>query len=314
MSGPRAGVDEGVDGLWQVGFELAAEPGPALLEALEAMALSASIFAAEVDANDDAVRWRADLLFRAEPERAAIEAELDTLLAEHGLARQRAVEIAWLPHQDWLAAVRMVRPPLRVGRFYVHGAADAPPPLPRLVPLLIEAGLAFGSGEHATTGACLEAFDRLLRRRRFARVLDMGCGSAILAIAAARADHGCRALAVDNDALAVEVAAENARRNHVAGRVRSLVSDGYADPAIRRAGPFDLVLANILADPLVEMAGDLRRHLAPGGTAILSGLLARQAPMVLAAHRRHGLRDIARVDRDPWVALVLRRPSPARRG
>jgi SAM-dependent methyltransferase len=116
----------------------------------------------------------------------------------------------------------------------------------------------------------------------------MGAGSAILAIAAARADHRCRALAVDNDPLAVAVAADNARRNHVAGRVRALLSEGYADPAIRRAGPFDLVFANILADPLIAMAEDLRRHLAPGGVAVLSGLLDRQAPRVLAAHRARG--------------------------
>lgn len=306
-------ADHGVDGLWQVSLELVHEPAPALLEALEALALSAAIFASEVDADDDAVRWRADLLFKERPDRAGLTAELDALLAAHGQMRVGEVGVDWLPHQDWLAAVRMVRPPMRVGRFYVHGEGDAVPRLPRLVPLLIEAGLAFGSGEHATTAACLEAFDALLRRRRFARVLDMGCGSAILAIAAAKVDHACRALAVDNDPLAVQVAVDNARRNHVATRVKPLVSDGYADPAIRRAGPFDLVFANILADPLIGMAGDLRHHLAPGGTAILSGLLARQAPAVLAAHRVHGLRPVARVDREPWAALVLRRPSPPRR-
>lgn len=313
MGEGATGIDSGIDGLWQVSFALAVEPGAALLEALEAMALSASVFASEVDANDDAVRWRVDLLLGERPELDRIAAEVDALLAAHGRRRDGAVAIDWLPHQDWLAAVRMVRPPFRVGRFFVHGEGDAVPERARLVPLLIEAGLAFGSGEHATTSGCLEAFDGLLRRRRFARVLDMGCGSAILAIAAARIDHACQALAVDNDPLAVRVAADNARRNHVASRVRAAVSDGYGNPLIRRAGPFDLVFANILADPLIEMAGDLRRHLAPGGAAILSGLLARQAPAVLAAHRRHGLREIARVDRDPWVALVLRRPSPARK-
>jgi ribosomal protein L11 methyltransferase len=152
------------DGLWQVGFHLTAEPPPALLEAMEAMALSASIFADEVDAADQPVRWRVDLLFKLRPEAAALTDEIDQLLADHGLGRTGAIGIDWLPHQDWLAAVRMIRPPLRIGRFYVHGPDDPVPSRPRLVPLLIEAGLAFGSGEHQTTSGCLEAFDKLLRR------------------------------------------------------------------------------------------------------------------------------------------------------
>ncbi len=295
------------DGLWQAGFALATEPPQSLLEALEAMALSASIFASEVDDQDDAVRWRVDLLFGEQPDAAVLADRLDALLAAHGARRDGPLEIHWLPHQDWLAAARMARPPLRVGRFYVHGPDDPLPRTPRLLPLLIEAGLAFGSGEHQTTGACLEAFDQLLRRRPFRRVLDMGCGSAILAIAATRADRHARAIAVDNDPLAVAVARDNADRNRVGGRVRCLVSDGYADPAVRHAGPYDLIFANILADPLIAMAGDLRRHLAPGGVAVLSGLLERQAAAVLTAHRAQGLREIARIERHPWVALVLRR-------
>jgi ribosomal protein L11 methyltransferase len=141
----------------------------------------------------------------------------------------------------------------------------------------------------------------------------MGCGSAILAIAAAKADHRSTVTAVDNDPLAVAVARDNARRNGVGGRVRSLVAEGYAAAAIHRAGPYDLVFANILADPLIGMAGALRRHLAPGGVAVLSGLLDRQAPAVLDAHRLHGLRLIDRIDRSPWTALVVRRLRPARR-
>lgn len=297
------------DGLWQAGFELGREPGPALLEALEEMALSASIFASEVDEADDAVRWRVDLLFRDQPGHDALKARLETLLAAHGQALDSDLAINWLPHQDWLATVRMAREPLQIGRFFVHGEGDALPSRPRLVPLLIEAGLAFGSGEHATTSACLAAFDALLRRRRFRRVLDMGCGSAILAIAATSTDHGSRALAVDNDPLAVKVASDNARRNHVASRVRTLVSEGYADPAIRRAGPFDLIFANILADPLIAMAPDLARHLAPDGLAVLSGLLRREGEAVLAAHLAQGLVLAEQHDYGDWRTLLLRKPA-----
>lgn len=304
------------EGLWQASFELTRAPPPLLLEALEGMALAASIFTAEVDDADEATRWRVDLLLAEEPDAVALGAVIGALLAEHGLPAEAAVRVTWLAHQDWLEAVRMTRPPLTIGRFFVHGPEDAPPAGRHIVPLLIEAGLAFGSGEHATTTACLAAFDRLLRRRDFPRVLDMGCGSAILAIAAAKVDRRARVLAVDNDPLAVAVARDNVRRNGVAGgvagRVRCLVSDGYGDARIRRQGPFDLIFANILADPLVAMAADLRRHLAPGGIAILSGLLDRQAPAVLAAHRRHGLRWVGQVERPPWVALVLRRSGAKR--
>ncbi|MCB9969748.1 MAG: 50S ribosomal protein L11 methyltransferase [Geminicoccaceae bacterium] len=300
-------------GLWQASFELDLEPPPLLLEALEEMALSASIFTAAVDEADEATRWRVDLLFAEEPDATTLGAEIGALLAAHDLPAGVDVAIAWLAHQDWLEAVRMTRPPMTVGRFLVHGPDDAPPANARAVPLLIEAGLAFGSGEHATTTACLLAFDRELRRRPFARVLDMGCGSAILGIAAARVNRHTRVLAVDNDPLAVAVARDNAKKNGVAGRVACLVSEGYGDARIRRSGPFDLIFANILADPLVAMAGDLRRHLASGGAAILSGLLDRQAPAVLAAHRRQGMRSTGQVDRPPWAALVLRRSGAVRR-
>ncbi len=302
------------EGLWQASLELEREPPPLLLEAFEEMALSASIFTAAVDEADEATRWRVDLLFAEEPDSTALDAEIGALLAAHELPAKVAVTLAWLAHQDWLEAVRMTRPPMTIGRFFVHGPDDAPPANDRAVPLLIEAGLAFGSGEHATTTACLLAFDRELRRRPFVRVLDMGCGSAILGIAAARVNRHARALAVDNDPLAVAVARDNAKKNGVAGRVDCLVSEGYADARIRRSGPFDLVFANILADPLVAMAGDLRRHLAPGGVAILSGLLDRQAPVVLAAHRTHGMRSTGQVDRPPWAALVLRRSGAVWRG
>jgi ribosomal protein L11 methyltransferase len=147
-------------------------------------------------------------------------------------------------------------------------------------------------------------------------VLDMGCGSGVLAIAAARRWPAAAVLAVDNDPVAVRVATENVRINRVERRVALAVSDGYASSRVRRAGPFDLVLANILADPLMDMAPALARRLAPGGRAILSGLLDRQADAVLAAHRRVGLQLAGRIDHGPWTTLVLRprRTSQAHQG
>jgi ribosomal protein L11 methyltransferase len=138
-------------------------------------------------------------------------------------------------------------------------------------------------------------------------VLDLGCGSAVLAIAAARRWPTARIIAADNDPIAVRVAAENLAINGVTARVRALVSEGYAAPALGRAAPFDLILANILADPLIELAHDLRHHLAPRGHAVLSGLLDRQADAVIAAHARQGVRAVGRRDIGPWTTLLLRR-------
>ncbi|MFO1067202.1 MAG: 50S ribosomal protein L11 methyltransferase [Geminicoccaceae bacterium] len=135
----------------------------------------------------------------------------------------------------------------------------------------------------------------------------MGTGSAVLAIGAARLWPTARVLAVDNDPIAVRVAAENVQINGVDARVSCRVGDGYAGPEVRRRAPYDIILANILADPLIEMAGDLARLLRPGGDAILSGLLDRQADAVVAAHRRHGLRLRRRRDIGPWTTLLLRR-------
>ena len=171
---------------------------------------------------------------------------------------------------------------------------------------MIDAGMAFGSGDHGSTSGCLLAYHQLLRRHRFANVLDLGCGSAILGIAAAKASRS-RILAADNDPLAVDVARRNCDINGVGTRVRCLVSEGYDHPALHRTAPFDLIFANILADPLCALAHGLKRHLAFGGYAILAGLLDRQAEQVIDAHRRQGLRHVRSIDMSPWQTLILKR-------
>jgi ribosomal protein L11 methyltransferase len=170
--------------------------------------------------------------------------------------------------------------------------------------LRLDAGLAFGSGEHASTRGCLMALERVAARRRPRRVLDLGTGSGILAIAAAKRLR-VPVLATDLEPWSVRVAADNARLNGVAPLVRAVLADGWRNRVVRARAPYDLVFANILARPLCAMAGDLAAHLAPGGTAILAGLLGAQARMVLAAHRRAGLRLAARLDVAAWTTLVL---------
>jgi ribosomal protein L11 methyltransferase len=231
---------------------------------------------------------------------AVIGAGLGDAGFEAGLAAER------LAPRDWIAENQASFPPLRAGRFFVHGSHVAPPPASGAIPIRIDAATAFGTGEHATTRGCLLALAALARRRRYRRVLDMGTGTGILAIAATKLWR-LPVLARDIDAGSVAVARTNAGVNDVAALLDIRRSDGYADRAIARRAPFDLVLANILARPLAAMAPDLARVLAPGGVAVLSGLLARQEPFVLAAHRPLGLVLERRWRIDGWHTLLLRR-------
>jgi ribosomal protein L11 methyltransferase len=292
--------------LWRASVTTHGAAVPELPAELEEEALSVSIFEIEDEATATPLGWRVDLLYRERPDPVPIEAALAQACAAAGSVLE-GVAVEPVPETDWVAAASLRLPPLVAGRFVVHGS-HARSTLPAgLVPIEVEAGLAFGSGEHATTRSCLLAIDRLARTRRFRRVLDLGCGSGVLAIAAARC-WPAEVVAVDNDPIAVRVAAENARTNLVAAQVRAVLADGYRHPLVRRRAPFDLVLANILADPLIEFAPTLRRHLALGGHAVLSGLLDRQADAVIAAHREQGLRLLDRVDHGPWTTLVIRLP------
>jgi ribosomal protein L11 methyltransferase len=207
--------------------------------------------------------------------------------------------------QDWLARSYASFPEQLIGRrFAIRGGHIEGLRAPGRITLALDAGLAFGSGEHGSTRGCLRALERVARRRP-RRVLDMGTGSGILAIAAARLLHW-RVLATDIEPWSVRLARQNARANGVGRLVSVRLANGWHDPVVRAAGPYDLVLANILAQPLARMAKHFARHLTAGGTAVLSGLLARESRGVLAAYRRHGLTPEARIDEGPWTTLILR--------
>lgn len=292
-------------GLWRIAFEIPAAPALPILDALEERALSVSVFEIEADDQQETTRWRVELLEEVEPANAVAQKEIATLLKPTGLELQ-AFTFEFLPHENWLEKAAMPRPPQRIGRFYVHGQNDPEPAPAGSTSLAIDVGMAFGSGEHGSTLGCLLAFDRLLQLKRFHNILDLGCGSAILGIAAARTAR-CRVIAADNDPLAVEIARKNASINKVGTRVTCIVSDGYTNPQLRRRAPFDLIFANILADPLRGLAPALRRNIARGGYAILAGLLDRQAGLVIDAHRDQGLRLSSCLDLKPWTTLVLKR-------
>jgi len=215
--------------------------------------------------------------------------------------------VSEVPDQDWVAKVRRELPPVEAGRFFVYGSHDAALLPKGRIGLLIEAAMAFGTGHHGTTLGCLRAYDRLLDDgQTFNNVLDLGCGTAVLAMSAARME-AANVLASDIDPVAVEVAVANVKANGLVGRVDCVESIGFDSPVVRAGAPFDLIFANILKGPLIELAPDMAAHLTVGGMAILSGLLVEQADDILEGYRTQGLALEAREDLGEWSALTLRR-------
>jgi ribosomal protein L11 methyltransferase len=290
--------------LWQLRLELAAEAAPAI-EAVEAALEGAALSVSRFE-RAKGRRWRIEAIFDGRPSRAFV----GRIAALAGLPLRR-IHAAALPSKDWVAESRAKLPALRVGRFFLHGAHFRGQPPKGSLPLLVEAGLAFGTGRHETTRGCLLALEALAGRP-IEQALDLGCGSGVLALAVARA-WGVPVVAADNDPAAVAVARENAARNGLAALVKTVRSEGYAAAALCKRTPYDLILANILADPLIRLAPDLARHLAPGGRAILAGFQIAQERALLAAHRKAGLRLERRWWLGEWSVLQLTRPPGAGR-
>jgi ribosomal protein L11 methyltransferase len=263
-------------------------------ETPETEALTYSI----LEEDEDRDVWRIDAFPTTEDERAAL---VQVLSGYDGLR----VATEKLADADWLAMSLSGLPPVRAGRFFVYGAHDRGLAPASTINLRIEAGAAFGTGHHGTTVGCLKAFDDLLKAHTFPRVLDVGCGTGVLAIAAARTGSKV-AVGTDIDGPSVRIANENAELNR--STARFVHASGLDDARVREDGPYDLVFANILAPPLVALASDIRRALRPGGRAILSGLLRTQERRVLAAYTSRGFRLERRLHRDAWATLVLRRP------
>ncbi len=215
-------------------------------------------------------------------------------------------QVSELPEIDWVAKVRRDLSPVEAGRFFVHGSHDADKLPEGRVGLLIEASMAFGTGHHGTTLGCLRALDRLdAAGLRCGNVVDIGCGTAVLAMAAARIWPG-PVLASDIDAVAVEVAQANIDANGLEDRVRCLEASGFAHPELQARAPFDLIFANILMGPLIDLAPEMAQASAPGGHVILSGLLVEQAEQVLGAYRAAGFTLHHREDIGAWATLTLR--------
>ncbi|MCX7644158.1 MAG: 50S ribosomal protein L11 methyltransferase [Rhodobacteraceae bacterium] len=227
---------------------------------------------------------------------------LALLAAAHGAADFAVSE---LPETDWVAHVRRELAPVEAGRFFVHGSHDADRVPPGREALLIEAAMAFGTGHHGTTQGCLLAIDRLAAAGfRPGRVADIGCGTAVLAMAAARVWPEAEVIASDNDPLAVEVAGANLAANGLSGRVLCLVAEGFGHPRLS-AAPFDLVLANILKGPLVDLAPTMGDSVAPGGRVVLSGILEEQTPEIVDTYAAAGFTVATAEMIRGWATVTL---------
>jgi len=218
----------------------------------------------------------------------------------------RDVTVEPLPDQDWIRLSQEGLPPVRAGRFFVYGAHDAGQVPHGVIPIRIEAGLAFGTGHHETTALCLEVLSDIARERSFRKVLDLGTGTGLLAIGAAKLWKR-RVMASDIDPVAVEVARDNARANDAAPWIAAVTADGLANPILARGAPYDLLIANILAGPLTRLAPEIIKNLAPGAVLLLSGLLRNQEKLVASFYR--DLRYVGARRAGPWSALVLEKPS-----
>lgn len=275
-----------------------ADAALAVAAALDELAGAVSAF----ETNEPQALWRVEAYPRARLLDAALEVRLRLGAAAAG-GRLINIDEERLPARDWLAENRRAFPPLRIGRFFIHGSHWLGATPPGTIGVEIDAATAFGTGEHPSTRGVLLALDALARRRRFRRPLDIGTGSGVLAIAAAKLLHRV-VLASDIDCAAVRVAAHHVRRNGLDAWVRLACAPGYRSRAVRRAR-YDLIVANILARPLALMARDLRHVIMPGGVAVLAGLLERQEGLVIAAHRAQGLALKRRIVIEGWSTLIM---------
>lgn len=276
----------------------------------------ASVPATKAEAQDIAAAFELAtepqaILINEEPfEDAAVVEALYVAMPDGELLTRLAgkpVDVGQLPDVDWIKLSQEGLPPVRAGRFFVYGAHDAGTVPHGVIPIKIEAGLAFGTGHHETTALCLHVLSDISKRRRFANVLDLGCGTGLLAIGAAKLWRKS-VLASDIDPVAVEVTRENARANGEAPLIRALTADGLDHPALAGQAPYDLIVANILASPLTKLAPAIARALSPGGMLVLSGLLQWQENLVLSFYRPHGLQWRNARREGVWSALTLERP------
>lgn len=274
-----------------------------IVEMFDPAEAAASAFEREPQTNDWSTgEWLVEAYFGSPPDEAYVR---ELVAAVAGPDAAAAVTFARVAEQDWIAASLHGLAPVRAGRFLVHGSHDRDAVRENDIALEIEAALAFGTGHHGTTRGCLLMLDYILKRRRPYAILDVGTGTGVLAIAAAKALRQS-VVAGDIDAIAVDAARSNAILNGVAPWVRPVTAPGLEHPALRNGGPYDLIFANILARPLRALAPSISRAACQGADVVLSGLLAPDVPGVLTAYGAQGFSLARRIDLEGWATLLMR--------
>ncbi|MVA97159.1 50S ribosomal protein L11 methyltransferase [Nitratireductor sp. CAU 1489] len=288
---------------WRLFFE-ALEPDAKRLYGLLAAAFELDGYTIAISETDESAGLHSVELYVNDADLDHARAGMCATLARAGAAV--AIETEALPDIDWVAKSLEGLKPVRAGRFLVHGAHDRDQVHANDLSIEIEAAQAFGTGHHGTTAGCLEMIADVVRRERPRNVLDLGTGSGVLAIAVAKLAH-VPVLATDIDPIATAVAARNARLNGAGANIEAVTATGFRHREIAGRAPYDLIIANILARPLMRLAPDMARHLRPGGSLILSGILARQRNAVIAAYAGQRFRHVRTLTRGEWVSLHLKR-------
>ena len=286
--------------VWQIRLMTNTATAPRYAAALELFCPTVSW----IDTDEDGV-VEVEAICEGKPDSAAV---MKALKAAHSPVPK--VSINPLPDTDWLQMSFQSFPPKSLGRFWIHGSHITQSPPAGSWPLQIDAATAFGSGEHPTTAGCLGAIERIFKRKKFPHALDMGTGSGILAVGAIRAGRG-KVIAIDIDPESIRVTRNHARANRLEKHVQLQAGPGYRTPLVGRKAPYDLILCNILARPLRQMAPQAARMIKPGGTIVLAGLLHSQAPGVISSYRTQGFHLIKRVQRQEWTILELRKGRAA---
>jgi len=281
--------------LWSIRIDFALKPDDVLRLQIETVMEELGVALSSFESGKG---WRMETITEEKPRAAEVKAALKPF----GVT----ATIEKLPQKNWVLESRKGLPPIKTGPFFIHGEHDRDKRPSKGIVMEIDAGMAFGTGRHETTMGCLKALLRLKKTLKAKRILDVGTGTGILAFAAWHLFQQ-PVVAGDNDKDAVRIAKENAEINGLKKHVRVVLSDGYKAKAIRDRGPYDLIIANILANPLIMLAPALSRNLARNGRAVLSGLMNDQAKDVLAAHRAEGLELDFRLRLGQWSVLVLKR-------
>ncbi len=285
------------DNLWQVLITTDRETGglasDLLSEIVEPVALSVSFF--EVDEAQDL--WSVEAHYADRPDGSMLESVLSDL-------GQFSISIKLLKDRDWVTLSQETQKPVEAGRFYIHATHHSPPTDPSLIPIRIEAGQAFGTGHHGTTQGCLEAIGTCLKESTIYNALDLGCGTGVLAMALAKIS-AADLIASDIDPIAIETARQVAMDNNLVNRVRFVTAKGFHHDEILSRAPYDLIIANILAKPLIGLAKEFSHYVSDGGRVILSGLLITQERRVQSAFSMNGFRLLRRRHIDEWSTLTL---------